>query len=168
MTMKFPLAILAGALAFSVALPATAQVKAIGRYKDWRVFTEKVGSDLVCFAAVEASDMAPKNVSHGEVNFIIATWKSGAARDQPSLQVGYNLRTEIPPEATVGRSRYRMYSAGKEAFFTDGDEKPFLAAVKKGTELRVEAASQADARTAYHFSLKGSTDAVAKAKALCK
>ena len=46
--------------------------------------------------------------------------------------------------------------------------KPLLDALKKGKELRVEAASVKDARTAYHFSLKGSRDAIDKAKALCK
>jgi hypothetical protein len=40
--------------------------------------------------------------------------------------------------------------------------------LKKGQELRVEAASVKDARTAYHFSLKGSRDAIDKARALCR
>ncbi|HEY7800413.1 MAG TPA: hypothetical protein VIA80_16725, partial [Hyphomonadaceae bacterium] len=79
-------------LAVSVAPSASAQAKAIGRYKDWRVFTENVGKDLVCFAAVEPSDKAPKSVDHGEVNFYVATWKSGSASNQPSLKVGYSLR----------------------------------------------------------------------------
>jgi hypothetical protein len=157
-------------LVFAVAAgaAASADVKAIGRYKDWRVFTEAVGRDTVCFAAVEASDLAPRNVDHGEVNFYVATWKSGSARNQPSLKVGYTLRSDIAPVAVIGRERFKMFVSGAEAFVADKDETPLLNAIKKGTELRIEAASVKDARTAYHFSLKGSSDAIEKARALCR
>lgn len=147
---------------------AWADVKAVGRYKDWRVYTEQVGKDLVCFAAVEAYDKAPKSISHGEVNFYVTTWKSGRPSNQPSLKVGYTLRSDISPEAIVDRQRFRMYASGPEAFVPDELEKSLLAALKKGTELRIEAASQQDARTAYYFSLKGSTEAIEKARALCR
>lgn len=147
---------------------AAAQSKAIGRYNDWRVYTEGEGREMVCFAAVEPYDMAPKSVEHGEVAFYVAAWKNGAAKDQPSLRVGYRLRTDIAPAAIIGRDRFPMYAAGQEAFFPDGSEKKLLDAVKKGQELRIEAASVKDARTAYHFSLKGSRDAIDKARSLCK
>ncbi len=149
-------------------LTATAEVKAIGRYRDWRVFTENAGKDLICFAAVEANDKAPKAADHGDVNFYVATWKSGSAANQPSLRVGYQLRSDIAPEAIIGRERFKMYVAGTEAFVTDDKERALLAALKKGSELRIEAASVKDKRTAYHFSLKGSTDAIEKARALCR
>jgi hypothetical protein len=155
-------------VALAAAAPAVSQSTAIGRYKDWRVFTETVGSDLVCFAAVEPSDMAPKNVEHGDVNFYVATWKSGKALNQPSLKVGYTLRTDLAPQAIIGRERFPMYAAGPEAFFEDGEEKGFIASLQKGQELRIEAASVKDKRTAYHFSLKGSREAIDKAKALCR
>jgi hypothetical protein len=155
-------------LSMLVAAPAVAQSTAIGRYKDWRVFTEKVGSDLVCFAAVEPSDAAPKSTDHGDVNFYVATWKSGKASNQPSLKVGYTLRTDLAPQAIIGRERFEMYAAGPEAFFPDGEERGLINALQKGQELRIEAASVKDKRTAYHFSLKGSREAIDKAKALCK
>jgi hypothetical protein len=156
------------ALVVAAAPASFAQPKAVGRYKDWRVFTEAVGKDTVCFAAVEASDKAPKNVDHGDVNFYVATWKSGSASNQPSLKVGYQLRADLAPQAIVGRERFPMYVSGPEAFVSDDKEKSLLAALKKGSELRIEAASVKDARTAYHFSLKGSTEAIDKARSLCR
>ncbi|MEQ1610090.1 MAG: hypothetical protein ABL956_14135 [Hyphomonadaceae bacterium] len=147
---------------------AIAQSKAIGRYNDWRVYTEGEGRAMVCFAAVEASDKAPKAAEHGEVTFYVAAFKSGAAAGQPSLRVGYTLRTDLAPAAIIGRERFPMYAAGQEAFVPDGREKPLIEAMKKGSELRVEAASVKDARTAYHFSLKGSREAIEKARTLCK
>jgi hypothetical protein len=156
------------ALAAALEPAASADVKAIGRYKDWRVYTEGEGRDMICFAAVEPSDMAPKNAQHGEVTFYVASWKSGAGANQPSLKVGYTLRTDLAPEAIVGRERFRMYASGPEAFVTDDRENALIAALQKGSELRVEAASVKEARTAYHFSLKGSREAIDKARALCR
>ena len=147
---------------------AVAQSKAIGRYNDWRVYTEGEGRNMVCFAAVEPNDMAPKSANHGEVAFYVAAFKSGAATAQPSLRVGYTLRTDLAPQAVIGRDKFPMYAAGQEAFFPDASEKPLIEALKKGQELRVEAVSVKDARTAYHFSLKGSRDAIDKARDLCR
>jgi invasion protein IalB len=155
-------------LAFAAAPSAAAQAKAIGRYKDWRVFTENIGKDLVCFAAVEPLDQAPKNVEHGEVNFYVATWKSGSASNQPSLKVGYTLRKDLAPEAIIGRERFKMYVSGPEAFVADDRERALIDALQKGSELRIEAASVKDKRTAYHFSLKGSREAIDKARSLCR
>lgn len=146
---------------------AFGEVEAIGRYRDWRVYTERVNGDLVCFAATPAEDMAPKSLEHGEVNFFVASWKSGAARNQPSLTVGYDLRPDIAARAIIGRERYDMYVAGNEAFARDADEAGLVQALKKGSELRVEAA-ESGMRTAYHFSLSGSSDAIEKAQSLCR
>lgn len=159
--------VLAGLLAVALAIPASAEVKAIGRYKEWRVFTEGSGSSLVCFAATPAEDMAPKDMKHGEVNFYVAAWK-GRSAGQSSLRVGYTLRADIAPEAIIGRDRFKMFASGPEAFVTDDREAPLLAAIKKGTELRIETASTSEGRAAYHFSLKGSTEAIDKARALCR
>lgn len=161
-------ALLAFAVLLAAAPAASPQAKAIGRFKDWRVFTQEVGSDLVCFAAVDPLDMAPKNASHGDVNFYVATWKSGKASNQPSLKVGYTLRTDLAPQAIIGRDRFPMYASGPEAFFEDGRESSLIAALQKGQELRIETASVKDKRMAYHFSLKGSREAIEKARALCR
>ena len=156
------------ALALALAPVSAAQSKAIGRFNDWRVYTEGEGRSMICFATVEASDKAPKSTDHGEVVFYVTAWKSGAASNQPSLRVGYTLRSDIAPAAVVGRERFAMYAAGSEAFVKDNRDAALVEAIKKGQELRVEAASVKDARTAYHFSLKGSREAIDKARSLCR
>ena len=96
------------ALALALAPVSAAQSKAIGRFNDWRVYTEGEGRSMICFATVEASDKAPKSTDHGEVVFYVTAWKSGAASNQPSLRVGYTLRSDIAPAAVVGRERFAV------------------------------------------------------------
>ena len=153
---------------FSMPNTANAQVKAIGSFKDWQVFTQKVDGDLVCFAATAANDKAPKDVTHGDIHFFVANWKSGISKGQPSLKVGYELRDDLPPQVVIGRQKWRMYTAGNEGFLEDRDENDVVRALKRGSTLRVEAVSSRNTRTAYYFSLKGSSAAIDRAAAACR
>ena len=147
---------------------AAADTRAVGAFKDWQVFTENVQGDTICYATTAAVDKAPKNVNHGPVNFYVASWKSGRSSGQPSLRVGYELRQDMPPEAQVNSGKWRMFAAGEEAFLEDRFEKPLINALKRGSELRVEAVSMRNTRSVYHFSLNGSSAAIDKAQAVCR
>lgn len=155
-------ALLAGAVS------AVAQPEAAGRFKDWSVFTETVDGELICFASTPASDKAPKAADHGDVYFYVSTWKSGAARAQPSLKVGFELRADLAPVAKVGRSAWTLFPAGRAAFAMDEDDPAIVRALKSGTELRIEAVSAKGTAVTYHFSLSGSSAAIDKAASLCR
>lgn len=147
---------------------ALAAPEAIARFKDWAVFTNEVDGDRVCYAATEATDKAPAGADHGEVWFYVTNWRSGRAKGQPSLKVGYELRPDLSPSARVGRSSWTLFSAGNEAFARDQDDPRLVRALKRGSELRVEAVSKRDTQVAYHFSLAGSTAAIDRAAAICR
>ena len=153
---------------FLAAPLASAEPVAIGRYKDWSVFTDTVNGETICYAATAATDKAPKTADHGEVWFYVTNWKSGRARNQPSLKVGFNLREDLAPKAQVGRSSWSLFAVGREAFADDADDPRIVAALKKGSELRVQAVSARNTQVAYHFSLSGSTAAIDKASATCR
>ena len=146
---------------------AEAAPVAVARYKDWTVYRDGAGSNTVCYAATAATDKAPKTAEHGEVWFYVSSWRTGQARRQPSLKVGYELRADIPGQASVGRSRYRLYGIGQEAFTDDTDDADFVNAIRRGKELRIEAVSARNTSVAYHFSLSGSADAIDKAASAC-
>lgn len=147
---------------------AFAAPTAIARYKDWAVFTDTVDGDTVCYAATEATDKAPRAAEHGDVFFYVTSWKSGKARSQPSLKVGYQLRPDLSPSARIGRSNWPLFSAGNEAFARDEDDPRFVRALERGSELRIEAVSSRDTQVAYHFSLAGSSNAIDRAAAACR
>ncbi|MEL7129827.1 MAG: invasion associated locus B family protein [Pseudomonadota bacterium] len=147
---------------------AFANPTAIARFKDWTVFTSQVDGEQVCYAATEATDRAPAAADHGDVWFYVTSWKSGRARSQPSLKVGYELRADLPPSARIGRSGWTLFAAGNEAFAADEDDPQLVRALKRGAELRIEAVSKRDTQVAYHFSLAGSSAAIDRASASCR
>ncbi len=155
--------------AFMLVLPsASATPTAIAKFKNWSVFTQTVSGETLCYAATPATDLAPKSAEHGDVWFYVSNWRSGKARNQPSLKVGYELRPDLPGKANIGRSSWTLYGVGEEAFASDGDDAPLVRALKKGTELRVEATSERNTRVTYHFSLSGSSSAIDRAVSACR
>ena len=151
-----------------VAPLASASPTAIGRYKDWSVFTDTANGETICYAATQATDKAPRAADHGDVWFYVTNWKSGRARNQPSMKVGYELREDLAPKASVGRSSWALFGVGREAFADDSDDSRIVSALRKGSELRVEAVSKRNTQVAYHFSLSGSAAAIDKASAICR
>lgn len=147
---------------------ALAAPSAVARFQDWTVFTDTVNGDMVCYAATEATDKAPREASHGDVWFYVTSWKSGRARNQPSLKVGYQLREDLPSRARIGRSAWSMFNFGREAFADDADDPNLVRAIERGRELRVESVSERNTAVAYHFSLSGSARAIEKAADVCR
>lgn len=161
-----------GGLALAVACAmigdAFANPTAIARFKDWTVFTSDVDGERICYAATEATDRAPVSANHGDVWFYVTSWESGRARSQPSLKVGYELRPDVPPSARIGRANWTLFSSGNEAFAADEDDPQLVRALKRGSELRIEAVSERDTQVAYHFSLAGSSTAIDRAASSCR
>ena len=147
---------------------ASAERKADGRFKDWAVYTEVRDGDLVCYAATPAEDKAPRDFEHGEVHFYVGVWKSRPSREQPSLRVGFDLRPDLAPNASVSRQKWTLFSAGREAFALDEDDSEIVSALRRGSELRIEATSNSGTPVTYHFSLSGSSAAIDRATALCR
>tara|TARA_R110002020_G_scaffold23398_3_gene77843 strand:+ start:243 stop:743 length:501 start_codon:yes stop_codon:yes gene_type:complete len=151
------------------ALPAhAAEQKLQGTYSDWSVYSRAEGNDTICFALSKPEVSAPTSVNHGDVYFMVASWKSGAATEQPSLLAGYPLKSTRSPSAFVGRTKVTMYPSENEAFIDSGaDERNLVAKMRAGANMRIEAVSSRGTETSYVFSLSGITAALRKVKSTC-
>lgn len=149
-------------------MAASAAPSVVRQYSDWIVFTEDIGGERLCYAATQATDKAPRSADHGDVWFYVSNWRSGKARNQPSLKVGYELRGDLPGKAKIGRADWSLFGVGREAFAQDADDAPLVRQLKRGSELRVEATSARNTRVTYHFSLAGSSNAIDRAASICR
>lgn len=159
----------AASLALAGAAASAAQEPAFqGEHNDWRVFTRGEGENRICYATSRPTDARPGSVDHGDVYFLVSSWASGAAEEQPSFLAGYALAPSQGPVARVGSSRYAMYVSEREGFIEDlRDEERLVAAMKRGYTMRVEAMSTRGTATAYEFSLSGVTAALEQVEDLC-
>lgn len=168
--MKFhTIALVATAFMLTPSIANAASAKLEGVFTDWSVYSKIEGRERICYALAKPSSKIPAAVNHGDVYFMVANWKSGAAKEQPSLLTGYALKPGIPPSARVGNAKTPMYAAQNEAFIESGsDEKRLVRAMRKGSSMRVDAMSTRGTQTSYEFSLRGITAALRKAKTVCK
>lgn len=159
----------AAGLALLTAAASAAQEPVFqGEHNDWRVFTRGEGEQRICYATSRPTDSRPGSVDHGDVYFLVSTWASGAAEEQPSFLAGYALQPDTPPLARVGSSRYAMYVSEREGFIEDlRDEQRLVDAMRRGYTMRVEAMSTRGTATAYEFSLSGVTAALDQVEDLC-
>ncbi len=160
---------------FSVCLlvfPISAQPagpKLEGKFSDWATYSRIEGNDKICYALIKAKTKSPKSVKHGDIYFMVANWKSGAATEQPSFLAGFPLKPTSAPIAKVGSGTYTLYVSENEAFIeNDSDEKRLVRAMKKGAVMRLSAMSKRGTSVSYEFSLSGITAALKKAKAVCR
>lgn len=158
-----------GAVLGLAVAPAAAEPQALATFKDWSVFVHDTGADKICFAAAEASDKSPKTVNHGDIFFLVATWKSGAAANQPSFRVGYNFQEAPAPTVRIGSEKWDMYVSENEAFIESATtEQKLIAAMRNGSQMKISAMSSRGTPTAYTVSLSGVSAALDRAREACR
>ncbi len=154
-------------LAALLPLGSSAAPKAVGKFKAWSVYTDTRDGETVCYAATAATQKSPRSANHGDVWYYVTYWKGSDAQAQPSLKVGYDLKPERAPKTIVGRSSWQMFAAGPEGFAEDADDPRIIDALRKGSDLKVQAMSARGTSVSYTFSLSGSAAAIDEAAASC-
>lgn len=148
---------------------AAQEPEAKATFRDWSVFVREADGEKICFAATEATDKSPKSVNHGDVFFLIATWASGAATEQPSLMTGYALNAKPEPTLRIGSDKWTMYTSENEAFIEEAaEEERLIRAMRRGSDMRISALSQRGTATSYVISLLGVSAALDRAKQECQ
>ncbi len=168
----FGAAVVAGGLAMiggAMIGEASAEPTPLATFKDWSVFVHEAGAERICFTAAEASDKSPKSVNHGDIFFLVASWKSAAATNQPSFRVGYTLQQAPAPTVRIGSEKWDMYVSDNEAFIESAaSEQSLIAAMRKGSEMRISAMSNRGTATSYVVSLSCISAALDRAQQACK
>jgi hypothetical protein len=163
------LLLITAAAVMALPMAAFAEPKLEGTFSDWTVYSRAEAGDKICYAITLPTVKAPKSVNHGDIYFMVSSWRSGAAKEQPSFLAGYPLKKNRAPKAKVGSAKYDMYAVENEAFIESGsDERSLVKKMRTGATMRVEAVSARGTNVSYEFSLKGITAALKKTKTACK
>lgn len=169
MSRKLLLAVFATLSGLAATSAVAQQPEAKATYKDWSVFVREASGERICFAATEATDKSPKSVNHGDIFFLIASWKSGAAKEQPSLMTGYSMNAKPEPTLRIGSDKWEMYVSENEAFIeAAAEESRLVRAMRRGADMRISAVSQRGTATSYVISLRGVSAALDRAAAECR
>ena len=153
----------------SMTTAQAAEPKIVANYKDWSVYKLDLQGDVVCYAVTKPTDISPRSVNHGDVFFMVSSWKSGVAKSQPSFLAGYPLREAPEPLIRIGSDKWEMYTSEDEGFIhRASDEKRLVSSMKRGSDMRISAVSARGTATSYNFSLLGVTDSLNRMERECR
>jgi hypothetical protein len=166
----FPMAILAmlgtSSAAFAAAQP---RPELLGTYRDWHVYTNGTGANKVCYALSEPKQSTPRNVTRGQIFFLVSNFPAQKKPGQPSIVVGYPFKEDAKAEVQIGPGKYFFITEGDTGWVEKEEDEPrMLDAMKRGSTMTVIGTSARGTLTRDNYSLAGISAALDRVAAACK
>lgn len=156
---------------FSVAAAAPAlaqQATKISQHSAWGTYSYQAATGKVCYVLTVPTDKQPPTLDHGDMFFFVSQRPGQQVSYEPQFIAGYNFQDNSKVTVTIDKKSFSMFTRGKSAWVENAAEEPVLiAAMKGGTDMKVQAKSGRGNPTSYVFSLKGISAALASI-ATCK
>lgn len=153
----------------AMASPALAQqATKLGQHNAWGTYSYQASGGKVCYVLTVPTDKQPPNLDHGDMFFFVSQRPGQQVSYEPQFIAGYNLQDNSKVTVTVGAKSFTMFTRGKSAWVENAAEEPqLIAAMKAGSDMKVQAKSGRGNPTSYVFSLKGISAALDSIKS-CK
>jgi hypothetical protein len=141
----------------------------IGQKSDWALYSYNDDKGKVCYTLTIPTDKQPPTLDHGKSMYFVVSQKPGQnVTFEPQFNASYNFQENSKVEVTVGDRKFSMFTKGNRAWMENAAEEPQLvAALRKGSAMKVDAKSQRGTATHYTYSLAGVTAAL-QSIATCK
>ncbi len=168
--------VLVAGLALSPALaqgkgkkPAANQPKLVVTHGEWGVYVAQAGKAKTCYALGRPKKRAPANLKRDD-GFIFVTSRPGeGVRGEISIILGYDAKEDAAPNVQIGPAKFEMHAKGSNLWVKNAaEERNFIAAMRKGSELSVSATSKRGNKTTDTYSLSGISQALDRVLAECK
>lgn len=155
--------------------PAMAQQTAnrVEAFKDWSVFTADANGPVCWIVTQPQSSSAkrggkPVSVRRGDIYLNVSFRPEQGVVNEVSMVAGYPFRDGSEVTATIGSSRFKLFTNGENAWPRQGDDVKIIEAMKKGSVATFTGVSSRGTTTTDRFSLLGFTDALGEAGNRCK
>jgi Invasion associated locus B (IalB) protein len=161
-----PVLIAASLFAVSPAF-AEGEPEKLGGFKDWEAYTYKAPDSKVCFAFAEPQTKVPAKVKRDAIRFIVTNYPGRKVKGQISTIIGYPFKEGATVKLSIDDKNFDLFPVGDTAWAGDTDA-DIVAAMKKGTTLKVEGVSWKGTATTDTYSLTGISAAIDKIDSACK
>jgi len=137
-----------------------ASPKDLGKFGSWNAMSYGEGDDTRCYIASRPTSMSPPQLNHGDVVFFVQGRDDKDVHTESSFQTGYSFAKDSMITVKIGDDSFQMFTQGQSAWLRRLErEGEFLAALKAGSSMTVDATSGRGNGTSYVFSLNGVTAA---------
>jgi invasion protein IalB len=141
--------------------PALAEnAKLLQKYSDWSAYSAPGGAK-VCFAVTQPKDQKPKNVKRDPVYFYVSAWPGDQVTNEISVKMGYPFKPGTTGTLTIGSQKFDLFTKDEGAFVEKTEtEADIVAALRKGSTMKIDAKSARGTPTSDTYSLSGVSDAL--------
>ena len=153
---------------FSFLPSKAAELKEIGKFKDWQTMVLVEPTGTVCFAQSSPVLQAPKS-NKREAKLFVTFRPSEKITDEISASPGYEFNKNNSVTAISGKKKIK-FDIIQQGFAWIADnkiEKKMIKVMKKGSRLMITGYNQKGSQTIDHYSLLGFTKAYNAAKSAC-
>lgn len=161
---------LAATAATLSALPASAEpaVAVADAFGDWTLYADTATPHQFCFITSEPKSSAPPSAIREAPRVYISTWPKEGVKSEVSFRMGFPVKAKAAGAARIAPASFALFGAKDRAFVADPtQELKLVEAMKKGSELSVEVASDRGAVVTDTYSLSGLGQALQKLRELC-
>ena len=139
------------------AVPALAQsATKMSQHDAWATYSYHATNGKVCYVLTVPTTKQPQTLDHGDMFFFVSQRPGQSVSYEPQFIAGYTMQENSKVSVTIGDKSFSMFTRGKSAWVENAAEEPALiAAMKGGSEMKVQAKSGRGNGTSYTFSLKG-------------
>jgi Invasion associated locus B (IalB) protein len=151
-------------------LSASAQsVTKTDSYDAWTLYADTASPHAFCFVTSEPTAKEPASAGRDAPRAYLSTWPKDGIKAEISFRMGFPVKATVAGSVRVGDMPFPMFSSETRLFVTDATaELKLIDAMKKGSELKIEATSERGTKVTDTYSLKGFGAAVAKMQELCR
>jgi hypothetical protein len=142
----------------------------LGSYGEWGAYAAQNGRSKTCYALGQPRERTPKaKLKDASAYIFISTRPAENIHNEVAINLGYPTKDGSAAIADIDGDSYELITKGTNAWVKDQSrEREFVGAMRGGAKLIVKAASSKGTSTTDSYSLKGLSDALARAVQECK
>ncbi len=148
--------------------PVAAGPRKIATHGKWDVYVQD-GKAKLCYALSKAQKRAPANLKDVDGFVFISMRPAQNVRNEIAVKMNFDLKPDAKPTVTMGAAKFAMVANGTDLFVENAaEERAFVAAMRKGSELVVRATSKRGNDTQDNYALGGIGQALDALQKECK
>lgn len=158
------------ALTVSIPLAALAapEPKALGTFQQWSAFTYTEGKNKVCYLVGRPQASEPKDAKRDEIYVTVTHRPADKIRNEVGVYVGYKLKDKSAVDASVGNTKFSLFTKDDSAWATDAKtDKALTDALAAGQSLVVKGTSVRGTATTDTYTLAGFAAALKAINGAC-
>ncbi|MBM3562732.1 MAG: hypothetical protein FJX48_06155 [Alphaproteobacteria bacterium] len=142
----------------------------LGSYGEWGAYAAQNGRSRTCYALGQPKERTPKTKLKESAAYVfISTRPAENIHNEVAINLGYPTKDGSAAVADIDGDSYELITKGTNAWVKDQSrEREFVGALRGGSRLIVKASSSKGTSTTDSYSLKGLSEALARAVQECK